>query len=97
AGLAKRVQHLFDAIAVDRPLWRANALFYNDPALHQPRSEGATPRAAGAEAAYLRSEKQVLKRLPRTGAVVFSIHTWLVARTALSAKQTEALGAAGLG
>ncbi|MEL6517697.1 MAG: DUF3445 domain-containing protein [Pseudomonadota bacterium] len=97
ADLAKRVQRLFDAIAVDRPLWRANALFYNDPALHQPRSEGATHRAAGAEAAYLRSEKQVLKRLPRTGAVVFSIHTWLVARTALSVEQAKGLASARVG
>ena len=97
AGLAKRVQRLFDAIAVDRPLWRANALFYNDPALHPPRSEGAPPRAAGAEAAYLRSEKQVLKRLPRTGAVVFSIHTWLVACAALSEEQLAGLASARVG
>lgn len=81
AGLAARVQRLFDGVQQGRPLWRFNALWYHDPALHQPRSEHA-PRVAPPEgqAQYLRSEKQVILRLPRTRAVVFSIHTFVVAR-----------------
>ena len=74
--LARRVQRLFDAIRPDRPLWRANWLIYDDPTLFQPRQEDdprRTPtRGAGQ---YLRSERQTLRRLPRTGAVVFTIHT----------------------
>jgi hypothetical protein len=77
--IAKRVQRLFDGIQVDRPLWRFNALRYADPTLFQPRSMYA--RRPGVErhvARYLRSERQTLIRLPKTRAVVFGIHTFVV-------------------
>jgi hypothetical protein len=77
--VAKRVQRLFDGIQVDRPLWRFNALHYADPALFQPRSMYA--RRPGEErhtSRYLRSERQTLIRLPKTRAVVFGIHTFVV-------------------
>ncbi|MDP2085704.1 MAG: DUF3445 domain-containing protein [Gemmobacter sp.] len=77
AGLAARVQRMFDAVRVDQPLWRANALLYEDPALHQPRLE-AERRPKPAARTYLRSERQCLVRLERTQAVVFSIHTTIV-------------------
>ncbi|WP_425071107.1 heme-dependent oxidative N-demethylase family protein [Sagittula sp. S175] len=81
AGLAARVQRLFDGVQVGRPLWRFNVLTYADAELHQPRAEHekrpeVNPRAAH----FLRSERQCLIRLPRTRAVVFSIHTYLVDR-----------------
>lgn len=75
ANLAKRVQRLFDGIQVGRPLWRANLLRYDDPALYQPRTEG-NPRPVGtAQSLYERSERQTLFRLPQSRAVVFAIHT----------------------
>ncbi len=77
--IARRVQRLFDGIQVDRPLWRFNALRYADPALFQPRSMYA--RRPGEErhtARYLRSERQTLIRLPKSRAVVFGIHTFVV-------------------
>ncbi|MFN3645852.1 MAG: heme-dependent oxidative N-demethylase family protein [Gemmobacter sp.] len=77
AQVAARVQRLFDAIRPEQPLWRANALLYQDPALHQPRRENER-RPKPAERNYLRSERQCLVRLPQTGAVVFSIHTTVV-------------------
>ena len=74
-NIAARVQRLFDGVQPGRPLWRANCFRYEDPALHHPRRE-ADPRApASPEARYLRSERQSLVRLPRSGAVVFAIHT----------------------
>ncbi|MFW8636878.1 heme-dependent oxidative N-demethylase family protein [Cribrihabitans pelagius] len=86
AALAARVQRLFDGVQPGRPLWRFNALWYHDPALHQPRSALAPRQQPPAgQAQYLRSEKQVILRLPRTGAVVFSIHTFVVARQDLPA------------
>lgn len=80
-NIAKRVQRLFDGIRPGKPLWRFNVLGYHDPALHQPRTEDAprykkSPKPAG----YLRSERQVMMRLPRTGAVAFIIHTYVIAR-----------------
>lgn len=77
AGLAARVQRLFDAIRPEQPLWRANALLYEDPSLFQPRLEGEI-RPKPHTRDYLRSEKQCLFRLPKSQAVVFSIHTTLV-------------------
>lgn len=82
AGLAARVQRLFDAIRPGTPMWRMNALAYADPALHQPRREGERRDRTGPRP-YLRSERQCLIRLPRTGAVVFSIHTYVLPIAAL--------------
>lgn len=80
-GLAKRVQRLFDGLQPGRPLWRYNLLNYDDPALFQPRSENARrPEVDQETAPFTRSERQCLVRLPQTGAVVFSIHTYIVAR-----------------
>jgi hypothetical protein len=78
-NVGRRVQRLFDGVKPDRPLWRFNALPYNDPTLHQPRSQHARREDRNdARAQFLRSERQVILRLPETGAVVFAIHTFLV-------------------
>ncbi len=82
ATLARRVQRLLDGVRDGAPLWRSNALWYDDPALYQPRAENAprpeTPVAASF--GYLRSERQCLVRLPQSNAVAFSIHTYVLAR-----------------
>lgn len=75
--LARRVQRLFDAIRPEQPLMRFNVLLYDDPTLHQPRTE-FTPRPRPEFNIYLRSERQCLLRLPQTRAVLFSIHTFVV-------------------
>lgn len=76
-GIGRRVQRLFDGVQVGRPLWRFNWLPTDDTALFRPKLEYADKiRAAGM--AYLRSERQTILRLPRTRAVVFGIHTYMV-------------------
>lgn len=77
ANIAARVARLFTGVRADQPLERANALLYADPALHQPN-----PKLAD-DGPYLRCERQTLRRLPDTDAVVFSIHTYLVLRSDL--------------
>ncbi|WP_197917880.1 heme-dependent oxidative N-demethylase family protein [Thiosulfatihalobacter marinus] len=80
-NIASRVQRLFDGVRKERPLWRRNALWYNDPALHQPRHENAPRDHVNTQTApYLRSELQSILRLPDSDAVVFSIHTFVLAR-----------------
>ena len=69
-NVARRVQRLFDGLHVDRPIWRANALFYQDPTLHQPKKQ-----KSGEDSVYFRTEFQVLRRLSGSRAIVFSIHT----------------------
>lgn len=91
--IARRVQRLFDGLAPGRVLWRANAHFYQDPALFQPRPEAAPRSEIEGPAPYLRSERQCLLRLPETRAVVFSIHTYVVQVDRLSDAQKAALEA----
>jgi len=90
-GIATRVQRLFDGIRPGRPLWRANAHFYADPTLFQPRPEAAPRSKVQGPAAFLRSERQCLLRLPETDAVVFSIHTYVLRREDLTAAQQATL------
>jgi len=73
------VQRLFDGVRAGRPMWRANLLRYDAPDLHQPRTEDDPRPAGGPDAKYARSERQSVLRLPETGAVVFAIHTSVVA------------------
>lgn len=75
--VAKRVQRLFDAIRPEQALWRMNWLLYDEFALFQPRLEGVE-RPRPVENLYIRCERQCLKRLPQSRAVVFSIHTYLL-------------------
>ena len=80
-NIAKRVQRLFDGVQPGRPLWRFNALWYADAALHQPRRENERrPERRAQTAEFLRSEMQTVRRLPKSGAVVFGIHTHVLAR-----------------
>lgn len=78
--MARRVQRLFDGVKAGRPLWRFNLLPYHDPALYQPRSESDRRAPETVDCApFLRSERQSILRLPETDAVLFSIHTYVVA------------------
>lgn len=87
ADIAKRVQRLFDGIRVDRPIWRANYLVYGDPELHQPRTEEDRRDVYQDGPKWLRVERQTMRRLPISDAVIFSIHTYV-----LSEAQLDALG-----
>lgn len=90
-AMAKRVQRLFDMVRVAQPLWRQNALFYQNPALFQPASEAQPRKTPERRPEFLRSERQVILRLPVTGAMVFSIHTWVLPFGQLSPDQIEGL------
>jgi hypothetical protein len=80
APMARRVQRLFDGVRAGRPLWRFNRLHYADPELFQPRRSDQRRQAPSqAQATYDRAERQCIVRLPRTDAVLFSIHTYVVA------------------
>ena len=78
-NIAKRVQRLFDGLQINRPVWRFNAMYYEDPNLFQPRSVNQ-PRKKPApnKVNYLRSERQTLIKLPESGAIIFGIHTFVV-------------------
>ncbi|MEL6684418.1 MAG: DUF3445 domain-containing protein [Pseudomonadota bacterium] len=72
-NIARRVQRLFDGVRVGKPMWRFNKLSYSDADLHQPHK-----KVDGDQTPFVRSERQCILRLPRTDAVVFTIHTYVV-------------------
>lgn len=97
AGLAARVQRLFDGLraveAGGRILMRMNALDHDRPDLFQTRPQAqARPHGHGG-GGWLRIERQTLRRLPRTGAVVFAIHTTVLDRATLPAEVQSAFAA----
>ncbi|MFK7746137.1 MAG: DUF3445 domain-containing protein [Roseobacter sp.] len=82
ADLGRRVQRMFDLVRAEQPLWRNNYLRYANPALFQQQSENIKPSKHGT--GYVRAERQCIAKLPVTGAVVFSIHTYVVSASAVS-------------
>ncbi len=92
---ARRVQRLFDGVQVDRPLWRFNQLWYEDAELHQPRSANAQRETVEQGARnFLRMEKQSIVRMPKTKAVVFSIHTFVLHRSSVPEEVAGSIGVA---
>jgi hypothetical protein len=70
----------FANLTVERPVWRANWSVVESPVLFHPQPRmpvpGLTAENAG-EKLWLRVERQTLRRLPRTRAIVFTIRTLL--------------------
>ena len=78
-NIAKRVQRLFDGLQINQPVWRFNAMYYEDPNLFQPRSINQPRRKpAPNKVNYFRSERQTLIKLPESEAIIFGIHTFVV-------------------
>ena len=80
--LLSRVARIFDALAPDVIIERRNwtllnsgELFLPDSAPVRARIPALTPETAGAEL-HVRVERQTLRRLPQTGAVLFTIRVW---------------------
>ena len=92
--LAARVNRVFEALRPERPVWRVNWLVHATPELHLPLglSDKLVAEADPGEGLYLRTERQTLTRLPRTGAVAFGIKTTVCPLEALDADQAAALG-----
>ena len=88
------VQRMFNNLKVDTPLWRANWYLYNDPELFSPQKEefSQTTRKSFFEGDFwVRVERQTLFRLPKSDAIVFGIHTYVVGRSELTSAQVKSL------
>ncbi|MCS6778108.1 MAG: DUF3445 domain-containing protein [Geminicoccaceae bacterium] len=76
--LGTPTDRFFSALEVDRPVWRANWSLTSKAALCLPdrsdRLRELDPESAG-QRLWLRVERQTLRRLPRSRAVVFAIKT----------------------
>jgi hypothetical protein len=80
-GLAVTVDRFFANLQVVRPVWRVNWSLVDTPQLFLPPEHRAARKAIAAERAgeqlWLRVERQTLRRLPRSGDVLFGIRTHL--------------------
>lgn len=92
--LARRVNRVFEALRVDRPLVRCNWLVHSDPELFLPLGQNQKrhlPRARAEGPVYLRTERQTLLRLPESKAVVFGIKTSITPAECLTPEQASGL------
>lgn len=89
--LLKRVNRIFDGLRDDLVLERRNWSVVSSPDLFIPDPapmRAAIPAIDAARAAdelRVRVERQTLRRLPRTGAVVFTIRVWIDPLSAIAA------------
>jgi hypothetical protein len=91
ANIGKRVDRVFAMLQPDQAVWRANLLCYNDPNLFQPRLEHERRPFDRSKPTWVRVERQTLRRLGDTRAIVFAIHTWLVPLDRLTQEQAATL------
>lgn len=79
--LAATADRFFANIQTERPVWRVNWSLVDQPTLFLPPEHRGHPKPISAEQAgaqlWLRVERQTLRRLPRSGDVVFGIHTYV--------------------
>jgi len=96
--LLPRVERIFNGLRPDLVLERRNWTLLNSADLFTPAAEpiragiGAIDPAEAGDALHLRVERQTLRRLPRTGGVLFTIRVWLAPLASLRGDPT-ALGA----
>lgn len=76
--MAARMGRIFDNLRLEQPVWRLNWSIFPDDALHHPESKGRPRAWFGsaddlAAAAFVRVERQTLRRLPVSGDILFTI------------------------
>ena len=84
---------LLSRLKPERPVWRVNWALRPTPRLdltsrHSPWVE-RLKAGRGLDDCWLRLERQTLSRLPRSGAVLFTIHTYQERVAALTPEQRE--------
>lgn len=69
------IERIFDNLRADEPVIRWNWSLYGSDTLHHPHLSPPQRFGSGdrAEAVYVRVERQTLRKLPQTGAVLFTI------------------------
>ena len=82
--LSRPTNAFFERLKPDRSFWRLNWTLLDSPTLFQPASIRRSPEGDFAEW-YFRVERQTLRSLPRTSAVVFTIRTYVTSAAALCA------------
>ena len=93
--LGPRVDRFLDRLRPERPVWRRNWFIHESPALHQPEPPPPAARLPEVpDGLWLRSERQTLRRLPRTDGILFTIATQQVPLAVLAERPDVAAGIA---
>ncbi len=86
--LARPTNGFFDRLTPGRSFWRLNWTLLDNPALFQPTATRTAPSGDLADW-YFRVERQTLRQLPRSRAVVFTIRTYVTSAAALSERDDQ--------
>jgi hypothetical protein len=77
---AMMIERMFDNLKADMPVMRWNWSLYGDDVLHHPEAGNGGRRFGEGEIAehvYLRVERQTLRKLPQSGAILFTIRIYI--------------------
>jgi len=74
--LSRPTNSFFERLRPERSFWRLNWTLIDSPILHQPTSARQSPHCDLAEW-FFRVERQTLRRLPESDAVVFTIRNYV--------------------
>jgi len=66
------VDNYFQRITAEKTVWRSNWIIQDHPALFQPQIP-SVPLAKSPDELWIRMERQTLRRLPKTGGILFTI------------------------
>lgn len=97
--MEQRVDRIMNNLRPDAPVWRMNWSLHDEPTLYQT-GPSAHPRfgaLTGPEiikVGFIRIERQTLTKLPRTGAILFTIRTHLDPLGSLAPQNRDDLAAA---
>lgn len=81
--LGVSMDRFFKHLKAERPVWRRNWSLMDDPTLFQPAGHGRQAHDTNVTAdnagntVWLRIERQTLRRLPRSGAILFTIRLYV--------------------
>ena len=87
---------MFNKLTSDRPVWRINWTVLDSPELFQPSATGRkarthrrlSPEEFG-DTMYFRTERQTLRKLPESGAILFTIRTYRDSLNSLDRRYPE--------
>ena len=82
SALATPTRATFDRLEPDKSFWRLNWTLLDNPDLHQP-GPVRVPGSAAPEDWFFRVERQTIRRLARSRAVVFTIRNYVTALSKL--------------
>ncbi len=86
--LARPTRGLFDRLTPERSFWRLNWTLLDSPTLFQPTTSRAAPSGDLADW-FFRVERQTLRQLPRSRAIVFTIRTYVTSAATLNERDRE--------